>query len=250
MKLSASVKCKSSLATPSNIANQLLAIQQAVPSRGGTLIASQTATHLEIRKSSTLYLIRSIPIPQRLRGAHIRWSPSCDELCKSSRIALFNEHGARIENLSGQESSASIDRGSGGMGRLVNAEFGRTDDEFVVFADFGSKVTIWSLVSGRSVEIKDPKFNNTRGLAYRPHSGHVALLSRPGAQDVITMHAVNSHSVVWTATPPTMDAQGISWSSDGRFLAVWDSPSVGYRLYIHRCRGPLQDLRRRSKRGH
>ena len=211
-----------------------------MPSPDGSLIAYlSVSSTLEIRKAASLLTIRSIQLPQRFKYASVRWSPTCESLCKSSRIAVFNEHGVRIENLSGQESSAAIERGSGGMGKIVNAEFGRTDDEFVVFADFGSKVTIWNLVTGRSVEIKDPKFPTQRGFAYRPKSGHFALLSRPGPQDVVTLHATNSNSVVWKLNGPTVDAQGIRWSPDGRFLAVWDAPSLGYMLYIYTASGDL-----------
>lgn len=132
-----------------------------------------------------------------------------------------------------------INNGSGGMGKIVNVEFGRTKEEVVCFSDFGSKVTVWSLKTGRSVEIRDPKFPNTRTFGFRPITGLCAVLSRPGPQDVLTLHAPSSLAVLKMVTLQSVDAQGIKWSPDGRWLAVWDTPSIGYRIYIYTADGHL-----------
>jgi WD40 repeat protein len=155
---------------------------------------------------------------------------------------LYNDSGARVENIAGHSGHAVIDRGSGGLGRVVNVEFGRTEDELLVFQEFGSKVSIWNLRSVRSVEVKDPKSLSSKGFAFRPGSQHFSLLSRPGPQDVLTLHALNSYAVLWTAALPTMDAQGLAWSHDGRFIAVWDTSSVGYRVYIYTAAGDLYKI--------
>lgn len=139
--------------------------------------------------------------------------------------------------------TASINNGSGGTGRIVHADFGHTMDEVLVASDFGSKLTIWSLLNGRSVEIKDPKFPSSRGHAFRPAAAGVAkalaLLSRPGPQDLLTLHAPRSHEVIRSINLPTHDAQGLKWSPDGRWLAIWDSPSVGCKIYIYTADGHL-----------
>jgi len=203
------------------------------------MLAVQTPTHVDIRSSTTLGLIHSIQIPARFRGANVRWSPASAGQSKPRRIVLYNDSGARVENIVGRSGHAVIDRGSGGLGKIINVEFGRTDDELLVFQEFGSKVTLWNLRTARSVDIKDPKYASSKGFAFRPGSQHFTLLSRPGPQDVLTMHALNSYTVIWSVALPTTDAQGLAWSHDGRFVAIWDTPSIGYRVHIYTAAGDL-----------
>jgi WD40 repeat protein len=125
------------------------------------------------------------------------------------------------------------------MGKIINVEFGRTANEVLCFAEFGSRTTVWNVKSGRSVEIRDPKFSASRGYGFRPSTGLFALLSRPGPQDVLTLHAPETYFVVKTVTLPSIDAQGIKWSPDGRWIAVWDTASVGFRVYIFTTDGNL-----------
>ncbi|KAK3043952.1 hypothetical protein LTS18_002571, partial [Coniosporium uncinatum] len=124
------------------------------------------------------------------------------------------------------------------MGRLVNAGFGGSKEEVLLFSDFGSKVTTWSLKTGRSVEIRDPKFAH-RGYGFRPKTGLFALLSRPGPQDVLTLHAPGTYFVLKTMQLPSVDAQGLKWSPDGRWLVIWDTPSVGCNIYVYTADGHL-----------
>jgi len=157
---------------------------------------------------------------------------------------LYNDSGARVENITGRSGHAVVDRGSGGLGKIINVEFGRTEDELLVFQEFGSKVTLWNLRTARSVDIKDPKYASSKGFAFRPGLQHFTLLSRPGPQDVLTLHALNSYAVVWSVALPTTDAQGLAWSHGGRFVAIWDTPSAGYRVYIYTAAGDLYRIYR------
>ncbi len=217
---------------------QPAAVQPAIPSPDGSLVAVQTTTHLDIRSTANLSLIHSIPIPPRFRGANVRWSPIPLNSKKPKRIVLYNDTGARVENISGHSGHAVIDRGSSGLGRVVNVDFGRTEGEVLLFQEFGAKVTIWNLHTTRSIDIKDPKYPS-KGHTYRPGSRHFTLLSRPGPQDVLTLHALNSYAVIWSTIVPTMDAQGLVWSPDGQFIALWDTPSVGCRVHIYTASGDL-----------
>jgi WD40 repeat protein len=124
------------------------------------------------------------------------------------------------------------------MGKVANAEFGRTKDEVLVFSDFGSKVTVWSLRTRRTVEIRDPKFA-TKGFGHRVNGGVFALLSRPGAQDVLTLHAPGTYALMKTTVLTTTDAQGLRWSADGRWIAIWDAPSIGYKVHVYTADGHL-----------
>jgi WD40 repeat protein len=157
----------------------------------------------------------------------------------SSRVLLANDENVRVWDLQDEKWSAAINNGSGGMGKIVNVEFGRTADEVLCFSDFGSRTTVWNVQSGRSVEIRDPKFPSARGYGFRPLTGLFALLSRPGSQDILTLHAPGTYFVVKTVTLQSVDAQGMKWSPDGRWIVFWDTASVGFRVYIFTADGNL-----------
>jgi WD40 repeat protein len=135
------------------------------------------------------------------------------------------------------------------MGKNVHVDFGNTENEVVVFSDFTSKATVWCLQTGRTVEIRDPKFSGKegRGWGYRPDpnakiAGRAALLAilcRTGGQDVLLLLAPRTHDVVRREELPTVDAAGMKWSRDGRWIAVWDAASSGYHLHIFTADGHL-----------
>jgi WD40 repeat protein len=208
-----------------------------VPSQDGLYIATLNNQRLEIRSTASLGLVRSISTTSK--GSIIRWSPGFPATETSSRILLADEENVRVWDLYNEKWTATISNGSGGMGKIVNVEFGWTKEDVICFSDFGSKVTVWSLKTGRSVEIRDPKFSTTRTFGFRPITGLCAILSRPGPQDVLTLHAPSSYAVLKMVTLQSVDAQGIRWSPDGRWLAVWDTPSIGYRVFIYTADGHL-----------
>ncbi|KAI9668619.1 MAG: hypothetical protein M1831_001058 [Alyxoria varia] len=212
-----------------------------LPSPDGLHIATLTNNHLDIRRTTTFEIVRSIDTPvSSSRFLCLRWSPAWCDLSYSTRILHATEDTVRVYDLHDTQWSATIDNGSGGMGKIANAEFGADDTEVLVFSSFGAQVTCWSLWSGRSVEIKDPKFaTKGHGRSRAGRSGVFALLARPAAQDVVTLHAAGSYALMRTFTLPTVDAQGLKWSPDGRWLAVWDAPSTGYKVYIYTADGYL-----------
>lgn len=145
-----------------------------------------------------------------------------------------------------------ISNGSGGMGKNVHVEFGRTEEEVCVWSDFASKLVVWCLRTGRTVEIRDPKFigRGSRGWGYRPRSevegeaargvgGVMAVLCRNAGQDVLMLLAPRTYTVLKRVELPTVDAQGLKWSRDGRWIAIWDAASAGYSLCIYTADGHL-----------
>ncbi|TID18082.1 WD40 repeat-like protein [Venturia nashicola] len=219
------------------ISDSITTSQHAVSSQDGLYIAALNGERLEIRAAASLGLVRSISTSSK--GPILRWSPVFPASEPSSRLLLADDQTVRVWDLHNERWTATINNGSGGMGNIVNVEFGRTKDDVVCFSDFGSKVTVWSLKTGRSVEVRDPKFPNTRTFGFRPTTGLCALLSRPGPHDVLTLHAPSSYAVLKMLTLQSVDAQGMRWSPDGRWLAVWDTPSIGYRVYIYTADGHL-----------
>jgi WD40 repeat protein len=138
------------------------------------------------------------------------------------------------------------------MGKNVHVDFGRTEDEVLVWSDFASRVMVWCLKTGRTVEIRDPKFSGKegKGWGYRPRpeevgaeggprGGLLAMLCRTAGQDVLMLLAPQTYSVIKRAELATVDAQGLKWSPDGRWIAVWDSAGSGYTLCIYTADGHL-----------
>lgn len=206
----------------------------------GAHVATIESNRLYIRSVITLDAVRIISLPSDRNGHYhsIRWSRLSGSCRQAKRILVSDDDTARVWDLEDSKWTATVRNGSGGMGKIVYAEFGESEDEVLLFSDFSAKVTIWSLSSGRSVEIRDPKFT-TKGHAYRPKSGLLVILSRSAAQDIMTLHAPCTYFVIKTITLPSADAQGLKWSPDGRWLAVWDTPSMGTKLFIYSADGHL-----------
>lgn len=207
-----------------------------MPSPDGHHLASIEGRQLCIRRLSTFDTVRAINLPSPAsKVLAIRWASITKGAGASTRLLLAEEHVVRVWDIQDPEWSATIDNGSGGMGKIANAEFGHDDTEVLVFSDLHAQVTVWSLWTGRSVEIKDPKF------AAKGHGRNrvFALLSRPTAHDVVTLHAPLSYAVIKSIALPTNDAQGLKWSPDGRWLAIWDSATTGYKALIYTADGHL-----------
>lgn len=121
--------------------------------------------------------------------------------------------------------------------------FGASDNEICAFSEFGLKLSIFNLSTSKSVDINNPKFYNpgvaSKGISYRPVSLNLALLTRSGGKDVISIHDRDTLEVTRSWHPDTVDAQGICWNADGRWLAVWESASQGHRFLIYAADGYL-----------
>ncbi|KAI9878829.1 MAG: hypothetical protein M1830_010398 [Pleopsidium flavum] len=232
--------------------------------RYGSFIATLHLSRLIIRLTNSLSIFRTVDVQPDFASSvsFIRWSPGrrqaddveCDsplrnrqytsdhrEVARAEsplRILLADEHTIRVWDIHDSEWSATIDNAGGSIGKPANIEFGQDDNEVLTFYDFGINVKIWSLSNSRRVEIRDPKFT-TKGHGYRPKTGHFALLARPAAHDIITLHAPRSYKLIESFMVATVDAQGLKWSPDGRWLAIWDSASSGYKVLIYTPDGHL-----------
>ena len=265
----------------------------AVASPDGKLIATLDKTCLQIRTVPQLHVVRDFRVPQELctrkatpissststasfaSKATIRWaqwrkndsnsnsnskSRNRSDTYSPTRLLLANDQHVWVYDLQDEKWSATIDNGSASMGGIVAVDFGASDTEVIVLSDFNSKVTIWSLESGRAVEIKDPKYSSLPsssslqsaarvGCGYRPISSAVsgsgvradlfALLARSAAQDILLLLAQQSYNIIKTVLLSTVDAQGVKWSPDGNWLAVWEAASIGYKVYIYTADGNL-----------
>ncbi|KAJ4373208.1 hypothetical protein N0V83_003501 [Neocucurbitaria cava] len=157
----------------------------------------------------------------------------------------------RVYDLRDEKWNAVISNGSGGMGKNVHVEFGANEDQVLVWSDFNACLKIWCLNTGRAVEVRDPKFSGRegRGWGYRPSSsprsssstrGRVlALLCRTSGTDVLLLLSSPTYALLSRTELPTTDAAGLKWSHDGRWLAIWDATSTGYKLCIYTADGHI-----------
>lgn len=163
---------------------------------------------------------------------------------------MADDDTTRVYDLRDDKWNAVISNGSGGMGKNMTVEFGRDEDEVLIWSDFASRVMVWCLRTGRTVEIRDPKLSgkDSRGWGYRPcvegqsvngRGSVLALLCRNPGVDVLMLLAPKTYAVLKRVELVTQDAQGVRWSRDGRWLAVWDAASVGYSLCIYTADGHL-----------
>lgn len=105
------------------------------------------------------------------------------------------------------------------------------------------KLTVFNLSTSTSIEITSPKFyspgNSSRGFAYRPRTSSLALLTRIAGKDVLSIHARHTYEVLRSWNSDTVDAQGLSWSPDGKWLVMVDSAGQGHRILFYTADGHL-----------
>ncbi|KAF3894158.1 hypothetical protein GY631_3286 [Trichophyton interdigitale] len=131
--------------------------------------------------------------------------------------------------------SAKIDAGE--ITGLAHASFSPSGDEIIVIPEFNTHLTIISLTSGHQRVIKCPKFAGHATYAFRPRSGHLAVLTKGNTGDILSLHEVGSYEVITAVNIPTTDARGLKWSPDGNWIAVWDTASQGTMVVIYTADG-------------
>lgn len=119
----------------------------------------------------------------------------------------------------------------------LNIDFGGDENEVIVFHAWNTKLTIFSLDTGRSQVIKTPKSSHYNNFGYRPKTRQFAIILKPDANDLLTIHEFRSYELIGRAVLPTVDAQGLKWSPDGRWIAVWDAASTGTKVLVYTADG-------------
>ena len=156
----------------------------------------------------------------------------------SQRLFVASDDDVDVYDMQDLQWHAEISGTSSNIGKIADVSFGWTSDEIVVVSDFGLKATLWSLRTGRGVEIKDPK-SSIACYDLRPQTGHLAILTRSTTRDVVMVLTPFTHELEQSFTLATVDAQGLEWSPDGKWLATWDTSSAGFALYIYTPDGHL-----------
>lgn len=152
------------------------------------------------------------------------------------RILIANDSRISVWELNSLQPFAEIEKVEPGA---LNVEFGGDENEVLVFHAWNIKMSIHSLNTGHSSVIKSPKTANGLGFGYRPRTGEFAILLKPETSDLLTIHQRGSYELVNRTILPTIDAQGLKWSPDGRWIAIWDVASSGTKVLIFTSDGQL-----------
>ncbi|KAK1810385.1 hypothetical protein LTR12_015265 [Friedmanniomyces endolithicus] len=160
----------------------------------------------------------------------LKWSSD------SKNIAIVSNKLVEIQAVEGHAHPTRIENGSGSLGRFVATDFvGR--HHLLTFWEFG-RAKIWDLSTGKGTDFGDLKTTGDEpAWQQRPESTDdtrtVALLTRPAAEDTLTMHFPELSTSMQPLKLPTVDAQSMSWSPDGRWLAVLDTPTASPSVYFY-----------------
>ena len=159
-----------------------------------------------------------------------------DELTSRRRLLTANENRISVWQVNPLEIFAEIESLEPGT---LAVDFGSDENEILVFHSWATKLSIHSLDTGRSSVIKTPKFSHSLGFGYRPQTRHLAILLKPETSDILTVHEPKSYQLVNKTVLPTVDAQGLKWSPDGKWIAVWDIASAGTKVLVFTADGQL-----------
>lgn len=166
---------------------------------------------------------RAVDFKTRLQSkdvTSIKWSDD------DKRVLLYSGQSIEILNIDDESDRVRLDNGSGGLGRFVSADFVGNDHIFTAW-EFG-RAKLWNLRTGRGHEVGDLKTRSEgRNWAPRPNDDHasqaIALLSRPQAQDQLTIHFPSIDKTLEPTPLSTVDSRSLSWSPDGRWIGVLDT---------------------------
>ena len=166
---------------------------------------------------------------------NFQWSPS------SRLLLVADAEQVRVVSAADDKFSATI-RNHGAAGtKPAYVGFGASDREVCVIAAFGLKFSMFNLASSQASEIASPKvFSSSAApkcFSFRPETRHLALLTRSSGKDMVSIHSYPTRELQRSWAPDTLDAQGLAWSPDGRWLAVWDSAAHSHRVLFYTSDG-------------
>ncbi|KAL5342447.1 WD40-repeat-containing domain protein [Aspergillus crustosus] len=166
----------------------------------------------------------------------LKFSRSRQGLGEARRLLSSSDSRVLVWDLHPLQQLAEIENIEPGA---LNIDYGSEENEIIVFHAWNTKATVFGMDTGRSHIIKAPKFSNQNGFGYRPKTGQLAILLKPETSDLLTIHEYRSYELVRREVLPTVDAQGLKWSPDGRWIAVWDAASTGTKVLIFTADGQL-----------
>ncbi|KAH9835988.1 WD repeat-containing protein [Teratosphaeria destructans] len=166
---------------------------------------------------------------------NLKWSAD------SSRLAILSSRLVDVLDLDDVNRRIRLDNGSGGLGSFRSADFIGTDTLLTVW-EFGN-ARIWNLHTGKCVDLPDAKtFTTMPAWQVRPNAAKglppmLAMLSRQSGEDTLAMQFVGTQAASNFATKVPGDNRTISWSPDGRWLALNGAPYTSPCLHIYTADG-------------
>ncbi|KAJ5382211.1 hypothetical protein N7517_000122 [Penicillium concentricum] len=199
----------------------------------GLVVHSNVASDKEVQ----IARIKEIPL-KSLKYVNVDSCPgeSDDDIPSRRRLLTANDSRISVWQLTPLEILAEIEGIEPGA---LAVDFGADENEVLVFHAWNTKLSVHSLETGRSSVIKTPKFAHHFGYGYRTKTRHLAVLLKPETSDLLTVHEPRSYELVNKAVLPTIDAQGLKWSPDGKWIAIWDIASAGTKVLVFTADGQL-----------
>lgn len=210
-----------------------------IPSPNGDHIATLFASIVNVRAVRNLEVVNVIRLPQDFSGPVVsfQWSPS------SRLLLVANASEIRVFSALDDSFNATVRNPLAPGIKPAYIGFGPSDAEVCVVAYFGLKFSVLDLGSSKVTDIANPKLVSpsaaTRCFSFRPRTRHLALLTRATGKDMISIHGYPAMEVQRSWAPDTVDAQGVVWSPDGRWLVVWESAAHGHRLLFYTSDGHI-----------
>ncbi|KAF5018868.1 hypothetical protein F66182_9160 [Fusarium sp. NRRL 66182] len=161
----------------------------------------------------------------------LSWAPS------SSRILIASADQIHVLSINDPSFHVTIRNPSPGGGKQAVVQFGAHDNEVFACAAFGLKFSIFDLSTSKAIEISNPKFylpsSALRGFSVRHQTSHLAILTRTGGRDAVSIHHPRTRQVLRSWYPETVDAHGLTWTPDGQWLLLWEAPAHGHKLVLY-----------------
>ncbi|KAJ5158038.1 uncharacterized protein N7500_007689 [Penicillium coprophilum] len=181
--------------------------------------------------------IKEIPL-KSLKHFNVEAFPgtSDDETVSRRRLVSANDSRISVWQLTPLEILAEIESIEPGA---LAVDFGADENEILVFHAWNTKLSVHSLKTRRSSVIKAPKFAHHFGHGYRTKTRHFAVILKPETSDLLTVHEPQSYELVHKTVLPTIDAQGLKWSPDGKWISIWDTPTAGTKVLVFTADGQL-----------
>ncbi|RUP51921.1 hypothetical protein BC936DRAFT_144410 [Jimgerdemannia flammicorona] len=195
-------------------------------SPNGAYVATAVQQRLVVRDAQTLQVVGLYDCADAIQ--HIAWSNDSEYVLSAS----FKEACVEIWSIGDPDWTAKIEEGFSGLSAVTWAPDARS---VLSFAEFQLRVTIWNLVTKETSYIQYPKFFD-KGYDFRSDNRYFALAERRESKDYIGIYDCHDWSLVKQFSTETIDMEGLAWSPDGKYIAVWDTP-LDYKLLVYAIDG-------------
>eukprot|EP00112_Aurelia_sp_Birch-Aquarium-sp1_P024370 Seg768.10 transcript_id=Seg768.10/GoldUCD/mRNA.D3Y31 product="WD repeat-containing protein WRAP73" protein_id=Seg768.10/GoldUCD/D3Y31 len=163
----------------------------------------------------------------------LEWSSdSLFILCGSFKRGLV-----QVWSIEQADWTCKIDEGVAGLEALRWAPDGR---HILSTAKFKLRITVWSLIDKSVSYIRYPKHAN-QGLTFTKDGKFMALAERRNCKDYVSILSCSSWQLVKHFETDTNDLADLSWSPDGRILAVWES-CLEYKMLLYTMDGKIVSI--------